>query len=250
MKSILTKIQILSLLIALPAFAENADVGLHNSSAQPTRASGEMFGSAGICVPVSSMTSMKGVFGSISPASDSELVFDEKSPAPVEKDEKYFDTFDKHIEKATVEVLQPQMHGELGIGHTGPHSYQYTPTGGYKGTDKVVFLVNIAGKNIKVIYFFKVLNTKIDIARLNEVYRKYCPDPYQWVISSGQGTQPDIQSLLTYAGISSSSVQFRVADLPGGAVGQTTGTTITLDDNATGYNWFIDTTPARVGRNN
>ncbi len=33
------------------------------------------------------------------------------------------------------------------------------------------------------------------------------------------------------------------AALEGGALGQTTGQTITLDANAAGYNWFIDYTP-------
>ncbi|MGV8934697.1 MAG: Ig-like domain-containing protein, partial [Gallionellaceae bacterium] len=41
-----------------------------------------------------------------------------------------------------------------------------------------------------------------------------------------------------YAGIT-----LNFADLPSGAVGQTTGTTITLDTNAAGHNWFIDPTP-------
>ncbi|MFA6921855.1 MAG: Ig-like domain-containing protein, partial [Gallionella sp.] len=40
------------------------------------------------------------------------------------------------------------------------------------------------------------------------------------------------------------SINLSFADLPGAAVGQTTGTSITLDTNAAGYNWFIDNTPA------
>lgn len=179
MKAVLIKM--LSLLWVLPVWAN--DVGLHHSSAQLTRAASELYGTAGVCFVASSA---KGEFSSISPASQSELVFDEKTPAPSEKDEKYFDTFDKYVEDATVEVLQPPMHGALETGNIGPHSYQYKPTDSYKGNDKAVFLVDIAGKKVKVIYFFKVVNSKIDTARLEEVYRKYCPDPYQWVISWGQ----------------------------------------------------------------
>ncbi len=83
------------------------------------------------------------------------------------------------------------MHGVLkianieSISYIGPHSYQYNPTDGYKGNDKVVFLVNIADKKIEVIYFFKVVNIKRDAANINEIYHKYCPNPYppyQWVI--------------------------------------------------------------------
>jgi len=40
-----------------------------------------------------------------------------------------------------------------------------------------------------------------------------------------------------------SGITLNIADLPGGAVGQTVGTNITLDDNAAGNGWFIDTTP-------
>ena len=147
----------------------------------------ELYGTAGVCFVSSSVG---GEFSSISPAYESELVFDKKNPTPSEKNEKYFDVFDRYIETATVEVLQPPMHGVLKIANTesqsyvGPHSYQYNPTDGYKGNDKVVFLVNIAGKKIEVIYFFKVLNTKIDWnRRLEDIYHKYCPSPYQWVIS-------------------------------------------------------------------
>jgi hypothetical protein len=42
----------------------------------------------------------------------------------------------------------------------------------------------------------------------------------------------------------SSGVVLNIADLAGGALGQTTGSTITLDTNAAGNGWFIDTTPA------
>lgn len=44
--------------------------------------------------------------------------------------------------------------------------------------------------------------------------------------------------------VNTDSVSVNIAALLGGAIGQITGTNITLDDNAAGYNWFIDSTPA------
>ena len=54
----------------------------------------------------------------------------------------------------------------------------------------------------------------------------------------------DIQPLLTHSVLINASVTVEIADLPGTAVAQTTGQTITLDNNAAGHNWFIDATPA------
>ena len=39
-------------------------------------------------------------------------------------------------------------------------------------------------------------------------------------------------------------VEFKIADLPGALLGQARGNTITIDTNAAGYGWFIDSTPA------
>jgi hypothetical protein len=50
--------------------------------------------------------------------------------------------------------------------------------------------------------------------------------------------------ILSSLSVDPSLVTLNIADLPGGAVGQTVGTNITLDDNAAGNGWFIDTTPA------
>jgi VCBS repeat-containing protein len=46
------------------------------------------------------------------------------------------------------------------------------------------------------------------------------------------------------SGLDLNAVNVTFADLPNGAVGQAVGNTITLDTNAAGHNWYIDTTPA------
>ena len=145
-----------------------------------------VFGTTGVCMPA---PSLEGYSSPIAPAYDAFLVLEKKDPAYPENNS---DAVNEYAEKATVEVLQPPMHGVLKIAnieslsYIGPHSYQYTPTDGYKGNDKAVFLVNIADKKVEVIYFFKVVNIKGDGANIDEIYYKYCPNPYppyQWVIS-------------------------------------------------------------------
>jgi hypothetical protein len=66
-----------------------------------------------------------------------------------------------------------------------------------------------------------------------------------WKISSSTPALDNagLQALLGSANINN-NVSVTFSDLAGGALGQTTGSTITLDTNAAGYNWFIDSTPA------
>jgi hypothetical protein len=45
-------------------------------------------------------------------------------------------------------------------------------------------------------------------------------------------------------GINLGAITLNIANLPGGAVGQTVGTAITLDTNAAGDGWYIDPNPA------
>jgi hypothetical protein len=41
-----------------------------------------------------------------------------------------------------------------------------------------------------------------------------------------------------------SQTEFKVANLGGSILGQTMGNTVVIDDDAAGFGWFIDTTPA------
>ncbi len=157
-------------------------------------------------------------------------------------------------------------------GDTGERSYYYHAEAGYVGQDSTTLLVEIGGYKVKVTYFFHVFAEVIydDIPLKNE----HCPNGYYWRISStinSNGTSSltsvEYQSPTTSATGSTvvdtaalastlgstllsnltgdtTGVTVNLADLPGAAVGQTTGSTITLDTNASGYGWFIDTTPA------
>jgi hypothetical protein len=161
-------------------------------------------------------------------------------------------------EGAPVEIIQQPKHGVI-VAKDG--DYNYLPEQGYvgndkvvflvNGNDKVVFLVNIDGRIVKAVYYIKVVDTELNSGSFHELYKKYCPKETDWQISSTlpvivsnysfdtQQSTNALSAVLTNAGLSHTGF----ADLAGSALGQTTGTTITLDDNAAGYGWFIDATP-------
>jgi hypothetical protein len=102
--------------------------------------------------------------------------------------------------------------------NTGYRFFGYDQNPGFLGKDRAVFLVEAGGKRYKVIANLLVthgLGTSI-------------PDP----------CPPDQLKKLNGVGVT-----VNLADLTGSAVGQITGTTITLDDNAAGHDWYIDYTP-------
>ena len=140
-----------------------------------------------------------------------------------------------------VTVLQNPEHGTLEMGSVGG---RYHPALDYYGPDRATFLVEIGSRKVKVIYFFQVLDGVTD-----ERYERLCPKEY-WKISLNPA-DPTAQLLtfnsptqLTSYLAGAVNVDIKIADLASGAVGQTTATTITLDANAAGHGWFIDSTPA------
>lgn len=183
---------------------------------------------------------------------------------------------------ATITLLQQPKHGILRLvteadrgtlfGSTAdpldPAAglYGYLPENGYAGKDKAVFLVEMAGVKIKVIYFFQAVSGGLGSSWI----KRYCGKTgYQWKISTaldtsgnstitavdyqgpevdGSGVVGDFSSWLSSAHLDTnladaSNVTVKLADLPGSSVGSTEGFTITLDTTAAGYNWFIDPTP-------
>jgi hypothetical protein len=71
-------------------------------------------------------------------------------------------------------VLQQPKHGRLDD-VTG----FYYPDSGYSGKDSVTYLVEIGGHRVKVMYFIQ-MNPGVG----DESYRKLCPTPYYWKIST------------------------------------------------------------------
>ena len=147
---------------------------------------------------------------------------------------------------ASVQILQQPKHGVI---VSKDNDSFYVPNQGYVGNDKVVFLVNIDGRNVKTVYYLKVVDAELNAQSFDELYKKYCPAETDWQISSntieGNAIVSNFaQSFLNSNNINASGITFAISDLPGGAVGETTGTSITLDTNAAGYGWFVDPNPA------
>jgi hypothetical protein len=182
--------------------------------------------------------------------------------SPVASTRGYFNSFEGLAMSGTsnITILQKPAHGmleDLGTlaydqfgkvtGDTGERNYYYRADAGYVGQDSVTLLVEMGGHKTKVTYFLHVF--EYDIEDSMSLTKEVCPNgEYMWKISTAADVRPvalenSDQSWLDASNfLSLSNLSF--ADLPGAAVGQTTGTTITLDTAAAGYNWFIDTTPA------
>jgi hypothetical protein len=146
--------------------------------------------------------------------------------------------------------------------------YFYLPENGYVGDDKAAFLVEIAGVKIKVIYFLQAIeggtlgntgveeacaktgtewkiSTIIDANGNSTITAIHSYSPL--ALSNTQTLDMDVLApwlgTLQLDGYLSSGLDVTTAPLATGAVGQTTGNTITLDNNANGYGWYIDLTP-------
>jgi hypothetical protein len=174
-------------------------------------------------------------------------------------------------ENGKVTVLQPPKYGSLSQNLSSSDQYiSYYPNPSFVGNDKVVFLVNIEGYKVKVVYYIKV-NAHYSSDINPDPYRTDCPYPSNWWKISqdpnGNSTLTAVDYLPSFTGNSASvtgstlasvlskglsnsllantsGITLNIADLPGGAVGETTGTSITLDSNAAGYGWYVDPNPA------
>jgi hypothetical protein len=170
-------------------------------------------------------------------------------------------------------LLQAPTHGELLLDNDSGSYFSSDYT--YTGPDQATVLVEIGDYKVKVIYHFVLMQ---NVPGSNDEgtatdNKNICPNGYMWKItttndasgnlivssvdylspttSAAGATVGDIATLASTFGASvlstltgdTSGVNLTFADLPGAAVGQTTGSNITLDTNAAGHNWFIDTTP-------
>jgi hypothetical protein len=174
--------------------------------------------------------------------------------------------------KATVKVIKNPQHGVLtqvsleeakklvDAPLSGP-LYRYQPNSGYLGADDAILLVELNGKSYKIHTKFYVVKEVND----NNFYGQGTPatlcansqpkrvatltfnqdislaqwgDIVQEMAASVEGMKYN-QYIATASGV---TLDF--ADLPGGAVGETTGTSITLDTNAAGYGWYVDPNPS------
>ena len=159
---------------------------------------------------------------------------------------------DADIDK--VSILRKPAHGTLSA------DYVYTPDKGFIGNDRAEVLVEIGEYKIKVVGSYKVVPEK---SFTKYGFFKYCQSPGWHQISSvDRGLSLDTQVANISAGIYTKapspllsnysntvypSLTYSFTNLPGTAVGQTTGSgtaaNILLDTNAAGRGWFMDSTP-------
>jgi hypothetical protein len=131
-------------------------------------------------------------------------------------------SLDLDYENAKVDILQPPKHGTLAQGRYPGNDLSYYPDPNYFGNDKAVFLVNIEGHSIKVVYYIKLVKGN-DFSKFADDYKKYCPSPNWWDMSSSTS---DVSSFVSgfsqgLINLEQSNVTVTFSDLPGGAVGDT-----------------------------
>lgn len=162
-----------------------------------------------------------------------ELLRSEKGPD--------FQTID--TTKATFKILQQPKHGTLT--EDQPKEIFYHPNAGYVGEDKAVFLVNMQGYNIKVIYYFKVADVDLEKGNIQNIWNKYCPKD-NWLISNSANPIVSLNTITAsltdgiystaFVGVDYTSISVTFANFTGATA------TITLT-NAADYGWFINYTP-------
>jgi len=159
-----------------------------------------------------------------------------------------FHHMDLFSDGATAKIIQPPKDGVLELSpYSDPSHYVYvytpnpnpSPTGDWR-KDSFVMSVENKGVTVQIRYY-------MNIQSKDEVLYELCDKPF-WKISTTGSTPLDLATVEHNASLSAllanaSQALTGFADLPNGALGQTTGTTITLDDNAAGWGWFIDATP-------
>ena len=145
---------------------------------------------------------------------------------------------------SSVEIVKAPKHVTLVFdkSYGGDDVMYFVPNPGYVGRDYAELRVNVEGRVVKLAYYIHVTKADLD-ARGGRP--KFCPKEPVWKISMSESAAMSAllgPSLFDTAATSGITLNF--ADLPGTAVGQATGTTITLDTNAAGNGWFIDPTPS------
>jgi hypothetical protein len=174
-----------------------------------------------------------------------------------------------HRTDITLRIIKQPEHGELVQRYPDAtdfdqYDYKYVPNmegtdssdGYYDGEDYVdgfVMEVSAGGITVEIHYRMSVgahaSFIGSDGKRTFDPTR--CPKPNRemWKISTTPDTPldaPTLQSLLSFTGITgiTGTAKVEISDLAGSAVGQTTGTAITLDTTAAGNGWFVDSTPS------
>lgn len=206
-----------------------------------------LYGTMGVCVVSPTLEWM--AKGSESPFSDGMDIHPGDSAGQIFPDARFDGNLQADIEAAEVIIIQQPRHGT--IVRRDVSQIKYAPEDGFIGDDQVVFLVNIGGKNIKVIYFIEVvdISTKpgADYDKYQTIYRKHCGKG-EWRILHHLPKEGSVAShfsgLTIYAEQRVPLLSFGDISHPviGKTAGQSQGSVITLSRAATatataGYGW-------------
>lgn len=91
------------------------------------------------------------------------------------------DTFG--YESTKVSILKKPAHGIISEDLSENKNITYYPNDGYIGNDTASFLVDFAGKNIKIEYFIKVVDGAIKSKNILKAYKEVCPSPDWWIVN-------------------------------------------------------------------
>jgi hypothetical protein len=156
------------------------------------------------------------------------------------------------LAKAIITVLELPQYGNLvktneADSLMGP-VYLYKANSGYQGLDKIVYAIQVGGKNIKVEQILHVVpiytgESETFCAGKPSYIKRISAVDFESNWSLTWQAQSALPELLSAA----SGVSYSFSDLPAGAVGNTVGegsnAQITLDTAAAGHGWYIDATP-------
>jgi hypothetical protein len=204
----------------------------------------------GVCTTLNSITGTKTAIGPASHANT--YMYDYAGYRG--SDGNYF-----NVDKAEITLVEPPKHGRIVVVSERPGVVEedYVVDAGYEGEDVAVFRVSQGGVSVTVKYYF--------VMSYIEDYRdlRCTAQPADsgfgggsWKISRVEVTPEGGAAVATFLSSRGSSVNvagallpnFQFANLFGASVGmeQVTGhgASITLDTDAAGYGWFVDSTPA------
>jgi hypothetical protein len=202
------------------------------SSAQPTRAkataSAPLYATVGVCDVASTnihnqpakgsptgsdenYQSTYGFYSIVTVAEEASYAFEyHNEPYAMPND---YEAWTSAVENAEIKILVLPKHGKLMLQNGGNGQYdiapppvgQYTadtslsfgykPDSNYIGTDTIVFMVKMTGKEIKVVRYIKVTDKELTKRDTFDNYKDYCGKKWLWKISTTQEGAPTISSL-------------------------------------------------------
>ena len=133
-----------------------------------------------------------------------------------------------------ITLLEGTKHGNIysSITNYGRTVFHYDPEYEYVGSDRAVFMAEYQGVRYKIVVDLHVFKTVGE----NDPSATSCPPPKLIKVNKPASGN---------SGYDLNSISVTLGALEGGALGQTDFSGITLDTNASGYGWFIDTTPGQ-----